>query len=186
MPSAKPVVRNRTNARRKKYGDRPLPPGKQRKNMLCDERGPDAVDRKDLGHHRGVELPKALFRADVRSAVQEPRRHDHKVEGAIPGDLTTCLGKRGVVQYIDRQPCHVGMMARMGPPVPGIDAVKSTRCDQPIDKRGADTAAAPDHQCALAAQMPFLPATGRTQVTETLRAGGRISHVSQREGRAVA
>lgn len=145
MPSAKSIVRNRTNARREKYGDRPLPPGKQRKNMLCDERRPYAVDRKDLGHHRGVELPKALFRADVRPAVQEPGRHDHKVESTIPGDLTTCFGQRGVVQYIYRQRCHIGMMPRVGPPVPGIDAVKLTRCDQPIDKRGADTASAPDH-----------------------------------------
>ncbi len=159
MPSAESVVRYRTNTRRKKYGDRPLPPAKQRKNMLCDERRPYAVDRKDLGHHRGVKLPKTLFRADVRSAVQEPRRHDHKVEDAIPGDLATCLGKRGVVQYIDRQACHIGMMPRMGPSAPRIDAVKSTRCDQPIDKRGADTTAAPDHQCALAVQMPLLPAT---------------------------
>jgi len=33
MPSAESVVRYRTNTRRKKYGDRPLPPAKQRKNM---------------------------------------------------------------------------------------------------------------------------------------------------------
>src|SRR3546814_15596829 len=65
VPSAKSVIRNRTNASRKKYRDRSLPPGKQGKKMLCDERGPDAVNSKDLGHHRCFKLPEAFFRTDV-------------------------------------------------------------------------------------------------------------------------
>lgn len=126
--------------------------------MFCGERWPDAVDRKDLGHRRCVELLKAFFGTNVRSAMQEPRCHDQQVESAVRGNLTTCLGKRVVVQYIYRQPCHTGVARRMGSPVPGIDTVKSTRCDKSLDKRGADTAAASDHQCTPAAQMLPLPA----------------------------
>src|SRR3546814_2750505 len=74
VPSAKSVIRNRTNASRKKYRDRSLPPGKQGKKMLCDERGPDAVNSKDLGHHRCFKLPEAFFRTDVSPAMQQPRR----------------------------------------------------------------------------------------------------------------
>src|SRR3546814_11917066 len=109
--------------------------------MLCDERGPDAVNSKDLGHHRCFKLPEAFFRTDVSPAMQQPRRHDQQVESAILGTLATCLGKRVVVQYVDRQPSYIGMVRRMGPPVPGIDAVKSPRRHELIHKRGTDTAA---------------------------------------------
>src|SRR3546814_20525558 len=90
--------------------------------------------------------------------MQQPRRHDQQVESAILGNLATCLGKRVVVQYVDRQPSYIGMVRRMGPPVPGIDAVKSPRRHELIHKRGNDTAAASDHQGALAAHMLLTPA----------------------------
>src|SRR3546814_20576993 len=80
VPSAKSVIRNRTNASRKKYRDRSLPPGKQGKKMLCDERGPDAVNSKNLGHHRCFKLPEAFFRTDVSPAMQQPRRHYQRSE----------------------------------------------------------------------------------------------------------
>src|SRR3546814_6476521 len=53
---------------------------------------------------------------------------------------------------------YIGMVRRMGPPVPGIDAVKSPRRHELIHKRGTDTAAASDHQGALDAHMLLLPA----------------------------
>src|SRR3546814_15866032 len=90
--------------------------------------------------------------------MQQPRRHDQQVESAILGNLATCLGKRVVVQYVDRQPSYIGMVRRMGPPVPGIDAVKSPRRHELIHKRGTDTAAASEHQGALDAHMLLLPA----------------------------
>src|SRR3546814_15635862 len=108
--------------------------------------------------HRCFKLPEAFFRTDVSSAMQQPRRHDQQVESAILGNLATCLGKRVVVQYVDRQPSYIGMVRRMGPPVPGIDAVKSPRRHELIHKRGTDTAAASDHQGALDAHMLLLPA----------------------------
>src|SRR3546814_18576545 len=130
--------------------------------MLCDERGPDAVNSKDLGHHRCFKLPEAFFRTDVSPAMQQPRRHDQQVESAILGNLATCLGKGVVVQYVDRQPSYIGMVRRMGPPVTGIDAVKSPRRPELILKRGNDTAAASDHQGALDAEI------GRASVRESV------------------
>ena len=126
--------------------------------MLCDERGPYAVDRKDLGHHRGVELPKALFGTDIGPAMQQPCRDNEQVESTLIRDLTTRFGQRVVIQYIRRQPFHTGIVRRLGPPASCIDAVKSTRYDKLIDKRGADAATASNHQCALTAQMLPFPA----------------------------
>ena len=153
--------------------------------MLRDERGPDAVDREDFGHRRCIELPKTLFWADIRSAMQEPGRHDQQVESTLLGNLTSCLGKHVVVEYVDRQPGHIGMARRMGPPVPGIDAVKLARCDKLLDKRSADASTASDHQGALAVQMPLLTATKPARFPEALIGGVSISHMPQREGGAV-